>query len=572
MKEIIPLLLAITVSAYGQTFAVNGTVSTSTSPVRFATVTFMDVNDTTRKFSTLTDTSGRYHLDIITSVKPHENLPTKFALEQNYPNPFSSSTSISYKLAEQSNISVRIYNVLGQLVRKFDMGAQSAGVHGIVWDGTNNFGRRVAPGVYFYQLITGNKSQAKKMLFGFGGNGTATLFQATAGLPDRQLKTMNTSRVETEYYAVQIEGSDNTQPRIFLENYYYLIIRSDTTLNFRVAQVVDDHHTLWVVGYDSSVTALAMKSTDGGLSWQRVLVTEAPPEEFWDVAFADSLHGWVVGDYRHIWHTGDGGLSWQLQFSSNPVTDTIGDACVSIAAVDSLHALAVTSGGAILRTTDGGKSWQEKRSADRSWIRGLAYVDSLTAYVVLESPSFYDKILKTEDGGETWYPTLSDSLLRIDGGIQFFNRDTGWICGEKSKTPLSGPWDAFVAYTLDGGKNWNLKYIIYISEYNINVDFDAGPMWFFDLDTGVAVIDYRGINRTTDGGDTWSGSEGDIDPNIAGVFNKLKFSDPSTGWAVGSFAYGGGIIGKTNDGGISWFYQSTGYPGPCTFSGLCVIK
>jgi hypothetical protein len=219
-----------------QTVTVKGTISTTGGPVRFASVTFIDNSDTTRKYSAITDTSGNYRIDGITSVKPgvQGSIPTKFELEQNYPNPFSSTTSISYKLAEQSNISVKIYNVLGQIVKEYRVGTQSAGIQRVEWDGRDKFGRKVSPGVYFYQLVTSNKSQAKKMLFGFGGcNGGQQLF-SSINSPAKALSGKSCLSVQSKDFKVRIQDNGNTKPRILYTEIPSVSFHQDTTLNFQV--------------------------------------------------------------------------------------------------------------------------------------------------------------------------------------------------------------------------------------------------------------------------------------------------------------------------------------------------
>ena len=212
MKNLIVPLLIFTLHAFAQT--ITGTVTTSGTPVRFASITFSDMSDLTRTFTALTDTAGYYRVNIVTAVQTHPNVPRKFVLEQNYPNPFSSSTTIPYTLPEQTDISVRIYNVLGQLVKEFKEGAQPAGGRGIVWDGKNMAGVKVSPGVYFYQLTAGKKRETKKMLFGFGGTGTAPAIHAAAGYLGVQQKTMNTSQRETQYYIAHIDKKSYVQNQL----------------------------------------------------------------------------------------------------------------------------------------------------------------------------------------------------------------------------------------------------------------------------------------------------------------------------------------------------------------------
>jgi hypothetical protein len=78
---------------------------------------------------------------------------------QNYPNPFNPDTWIPYQLKKDSDVTINIYNLTGQLVRTLELGHQSAGLYvakekAVRWDGRNNVGARVASGIYFYQLKT----------------------------------------------------------------------------------------------------------------------------------------------------------------------------------------------------------------------------------------------------------------------------------------------------------------------------------------------------------------------------------------------------------------------------------
>lgn len=95
---------------------------------------------------------------------PGSELPTGVRLEQNYPNPFNPSTTISFSLREASPVRLAVYNVLGQSVRVVLDGFHSAGDYRTVWDGTDDRGRPVAGGVYFYRLATANETKSRKML------------------------------------------------------------------------------------------------------------------------------------------------------------------------------------------------------------------------------------------------------------------------------------------------------------------------------------------------------------------------------------------------------------------------
>lgn len=94
-----------------------------------------------------------------------KHILARFELSQNYPNPFNPSTVISFQLPAASEVQLVIYNTMGQLVKHVASGAFSSGTHQALWDGTDDFGRRVASGSYFYQLIAGDFQSTRRMLF-----------------------------------------------------------------------------------------------------------------------------------------------------------------------------------------------------------------------------------------------------------------------------------------------------------------------------------------------------------------------------------------------------------------------
>ncbi|MBO6620982.1 MAG: T9SS type A sorting domain-containing protein [Balneola sp.] len=86
-------------------------------------------------------------------------LPDEFSLKQNYPNPFNPSTNIEYSLPEQANVTLTIYNMLGQKVATLVNETLAAGTYSQTWDASS-----VSSGVYFYRLKAGNKIFTKRML------------------------------------------------------------------------------------------------------------------------------------------------------------------------------------------------------------------------------------------------------------------------------------------------------------------------------------------------------------------------------------------------------------------------
>ena len=120
-------------------------------------------------YALTTDDRYTFNPTIVLSVP--EGLPEAFELSQNYPNPFNPTTTIRYQLPAQSNVAIKVYNILGQEVKTLVNEVRSAGAHTAVWDGVNNKGTQVASGVYFYRIEANGAAarsnsftQVKKML------------------------------------------------------------------------------------------------------------------------------------------------------------------------------------------------------------------------------------------------------------------------------------------------------------------------------------------------------------------------------------------------------------------------
>ena len=82
--------------------------------------------------------------------------PQETVLLPNYPNPFNPETWIPYHLVHAANVTLTVYDTQGALVRRLDLGHQSAGYYtdrakAVYWDGRNESGESVASGVYFYK-------------------------------------------------------------------------------------------------------------------------------------------------------------------------------------------------------------------------------------------------------------------------------------------------------------------------------------------------------------------------------------------------------------------------------------
>ena len=107
--------------------------------------------------------------NVTTGVKieqknPEAALPSKFELSQNYPNPFNPSTVIEYQLPVTSQVTLEVFNIIGQKVSTLVNQVQTAGTWSARWDAKDDAGRQVATGLYLYRLTAQNTVFTRKMM------------------------------------------------------------------------------------------------------------------------------------------------------------------------------------------------------------------------------------------------------------------------------------------------------------------------------------------------------------------------------------------------------------------------
>ena len=89
--------------------------------------------------------------------------PEDYGLAQNSPNPFNPETTISFQLPDPGRVTLVVYNMLGQEVRRLVDEEMGAGTHTARWDGRDSLGRRVASGIYLYRMEAGAFSTVRRM-------------------------------------------------------------------------------------------------------------------------------------------------------------------------------------------------------------------------------------------------------------------------------------------------------------------------------------------------------------------------------------------------------------------------
>jgi hypothetical protein len=93
------------------------------------------------------------------SESSSDNLPDEIHLFQNYPNPFNPTTTIKFDLPKSSEVSLKIFNILGEEIATLVSDRLSAGSYSYEWDGNN-----LASGVYLYRLQAGEYVETRKMV------------------------------------------------------------------------------------------------------------------------------------------------------------------------------------------------------------------------------------------------------------------------------------------------------------------------------------------------------------------------------------------------------------------------
>ncbi|NLH61912.1 MAG: T9SS type A sorting domain-containing protein, partial [Ignavibacteriales bacterium] len=94
-----------------------------------------------------------------TDVKDNDAVVTSYQLSQNYPNPFNPTTQIQYTIPERGNVSIKVYDVLGNEVATLFNGMQESGSHSVNFDAS-----KLSSGMYLYTINAGSFTASKKMM------------------------------------------------------------------------------------------------------------------------------------------------------------------------------------------------------------------------------------------------------------------------------------------------------------------------------------------------------------------------------------------------------------------------
>jgi len=142
----------------------NAPIDTITFEVQYADTSYGRYPDGSDDWDFMPPTPAQSNAPFTQVVISENHVPVKFELWQNYPNPFNPETKIKFALPEPAQVSLKIFNIYGQLITTLVDKKLSAGYHSFYWNGADEFGRIVSSGTYFYQVTTDKFKATRKMV------------------------------------------------------------------------------------------------------------------------------------------------------------------------------------------------------------------------------------------------------------------------------------------------------------------------------------------------------------------------------------------------------------------------
>jgi len=320
-----------------------------------------------------------------------------------------------------------------------------------------------------------------------------------------------------------------------------------TTDRFYDVQAVSADRA-FVVGYGGKI----LETPDGGRTWD--VLSSGVDTALYAIDFSDDRHGWIVGQEGVILHTADGGKRWEKQESNAFIDEGQGKQPLYLFALDALdneRAWAVGDRSILTTTTDGGRTWRARKvrmeldvsggeslaSADPVFY-GVKFTDAQHGWIVGE----FGKIMRTEDGGETW-KEQERSLMEGTGIFDLLDLPTLFgVHAVSAEQAVAVGLEGRIARTTDTGKRWTFDEI----EVDVPlvdplfevVEFPDGSAWA----AGAA----GEVMRREAGETVWKRAK--LGQDVLTWLHGISFSDQTHGWLVGGY----GLIFRTTDGGESW--------------------
>jgi photosystem II stability/assembly factor-like uncharacterized protein/pimeloyl-ACP methyl ester carboxylesterase len=334
--------------------------------------------------------------------------------------------------------------------------------------------------------------------------------------------------------------------------------------NGQIQQLFDEYNQevgLSAVKWSNEVIAKKDEIKVPVKGWKK-LKTERYPGKQDDITFINENEGWYVNGYGSIYHTKNGGETWEKQLEKK------GTFFRCIAFVDSLVGFAGTVGTdyfpdvadtiPLYGTKDGGKTWRSV-SYTGAYVKGLCAIDIVKEQFINHGKTDY-KIhiygvgrvgspanrMESHDGGLTWTSNSMNNDCKMLFDIKMFDKNNGIVCAASDEDLEKS--NALILKTSDGGKTWK-------KVYQSNRPFEG--TWKASFPTKelgyVTIQSYnpdpnvkqQRIAKTTDGGETWN--EINLVEDAGAREFGIGFIDENHGF-VGTMNTGY----ETKDGGKTW--------------------
>lgn len=232
------------------------------------------------------------------------------------------------------------------------------------------------------------------------------------------------------------------------------------------------------------------KTTDGGITWQKKVLSTTAGDVGIYIQFINENIGWVLifnlsGISASLLRTTDGGNNW------SPVGTTGG----MFYFVDANNGWIITSSSSmgsappyyISHTTDGGANWSVQYTDNtKGKLSNLQFTDLNNGWAVGDSA----KILKTTNGGNNWIPITNTGNNAKNEAVFFINANVGWIGSRQ----FSNQGQAVILHTTDGGGSWSIQ--------NTPSQYKIFSIYFADVNNGWFTADFGVIGHTANGGAT----------------------------------------------------------------------
>jgi photosystem II stability/assembly factor-like uncharacterized protein len=310
------------------------------------------------------------------------------------------------------------------------------------------------------------------------------------------------------------------------------------------------HFISETTGFINGAKETILKTTDGGQTWN--LKYQGNTAYDWqyinDLSFCNDNHGFAVGDHGKLLETTDAGESWQA------IESGVQENLRQIVFADSLTGFIFQGNINCLKTTDGGQSWNAGPLAGN--IQDGTFYDCLFTnplngfiFVNVYSPTeTTGYIYRTNDAGANWDLVYQDGSA-YSGKFAFFNAQQGMIAC------MTADYQTKILLTDDAGLTWNLIEQPWLPWYSTNALICPVE------ETAIAAGFDGKIFKSTDGGEVWQQKQIKL---IPGNIYDMQFLNQENGYALvemGSFGVTGVGIERTTDGGDSWEYIYEYYMG-----------